>query len=71
VRHRRFHLPEPRQLLREALALGFTLRPGSRHWHASHPSGGRAIVPYGRKASDRSQRNIRASLRRAARGVAT
>jgi hypothetical protein len=38
---------------------------------ASHPSGGRAIVPYGRKASDRSQRNIRASLRRAARGVAT
>jgi hypothetical protein len=58
------------QLLREALALGFTLRPGSRHWLAAHPSGGRAIVPYGRRPSDRSQRNIRASLRRAARGMA-
>ena len=58
-------------LLRYAAALGFSLKPGSRHWHASHPSGGRAIVPYGRRLSFRSLRNVRASLRRAAaQGVA-
>lgn len=53
-------------LLRYALSLGFTLRPGSRHWLASHPSGGRAVVPYGRRLSFRSLRNVQASLRRAA-----
>lgn len=58
-------------LLRYAAALGFTLTAGGKHWHANHPSGGRAIVPFGRKASDRSQRKIRANLRRAAaQGVA-
>jgi len=58
-------------LTRLAAALGFTLTPGGRHWHASHPSGGRAIVPYGRKISDRSARNIAANLRRAAQGPAS
>lgn len=53
-------------LLRYAAALGFTLTGGGKHWHASHPSGGRAIVPYGRRLSVRAERNIRASLRRAA-----
>lgn len=53
-------------LLRYAAAMGFSLTPGSRHWHASHPSGGRAIVPYGSKISRRSWRNVIASLRRAA-----
>lgn len=56
---------------RLAQGLGFTLTAGSRHWHASHPSGGRAIVPYGRKVSDRSARNIAARLRRASQGTAS
>ena len=56
-------------LARYAVALGFRLTPGRRHWHASHPAGGRAVLPFGRKLSTRSDRNIRASLRRAARGL--
>jgi hypothetical protein len=58
-------------LTRLAAALRFTLCPGGRHWHATHPGGGRAIVPYGRKISDRSARNIAANLRRAAQGPAS
>jgi hypothetical protein len=54
---------------RYAIELGFTLTPGSKHWHASHPGGGRTIIPFGRKISPRSEQNIRASLRRAARGL--
>ena len=58
-------------LLRYAAALGFTLTAGGKRWHASHPSGGRSTVPYGRRLSVRTERNIRASLRRAAtQGVA-
>lgn len=56
-------------LLRYAAALGFTITPGRKHWHARHPLGGRAIVPFGRKRHPRSERNIAASLRRAARGL--
>jgi len=54
-------------LVREALALGFTLRPGSRHWLAAHPCGGRAIVPYGRRYSSNTERRVIAKLRQAAR----
>lgn len=54
-------------LVRYAMGLGFTLTPGGRHWLAIHPGGGRTILPFGRKRSPRSEQNIRASLRRAAR----
>lgn len=53
-------------LLRYALALGFELSPGRRHWHARHPGGGQTIIPFGRKRHSRSERNISAALRRAA-----
>lgn len=52
--------------LKYAIELGFQLTPGRKHWHARHPNGGRTIVPFGRKRSARSERNIHASLRRAA-----
>lgn len=52
--------------LKYAIELGFQLTPGRKHWHARHPDGGRTIVPFGRKRSSRSERNIYASLRRAA-----
>lgn len=55
------------QLLRYAQARGFTLTPGSKHWHATHPSGGRAIVPFGRRMSVSTERRVMADLRRAAR----
>ena len=58
--------PTRNPLARYALALGFQLTPGRRHWHASHPSGGRAILPFGSRINSRSLRNIRANLRRAA-----
>jgi len=61
--------PTRSPLARYAIALGFQLTPGGRHWHASHPGGGRTVLPFGSRISDRSQRNIRASLRRAARGL--
>ena len=61
--------PTRNPLARYALALGFRLTPGRRHWHASHPGGGRTVLPFGGRLSVRSQRNIRASLRRAARGL--
>ena len=48
-------------LLRYAAALGFTVTPGRKHWHARHPLGGWAIVPFGRKYHPRSERNIAAS----------
>ena len=54
-------------LTRYAQALGFTLTAGRKHWHATHPEGGRAVVPFGRKVSVRSFRNVQASLRRASR----
>jgi hypothetical protein len=53
--------------LRYALALGYQLTPGRKHWHAHHPNGGRTIIPFGRKRSTRSERNILASLARACR----
>jgi hypothetical protein len=59
------------RLARLAASMGFTLTAGGRHWHAAHPSGGRAIVPYGRKISDRSARRIAANLRRAAQAQQT
>lgn len=55
-------------LARYAFALGFHLTAGRRHWHAFHPAGGRTVLPFGRKVSTRADRNIRASLRRAASG---
>lgn len=54
-------------MLRLARELGFAITPGRRHWHACHPSGGRTIIPFGRKRHDRAERNITAALRRAAR----
>lgn len=53
-------------MLRYAIALGFELKPGKRHWHAVHPNGGMTIIPFGRKRPPRAERNIQASLRRAA-----
>lgn len=63
-------LMDPRRdpLLRYARELGFQITPGSRHWHCSHPSGGFAIVGFGRNRSWRREQNSRAALRRAARG---
>lgn len=52
--------------LKYAIDLGFSIVPGRKHWHARHPNGGHTIVPFGRKRSPRSERNILASLRRAA-----
>lgn len=51
--------------LKYAIELGFQVVPGRKHWHARHPNGGRTIVPFGRKRSARSERNIYASLKRA------
>lgn len=51
--------------LKYAIDLGFSITPGRKHWHARHPSGGHTIVPFGRKRSPRSERNILASIRRA------
>lgn len=53
-------------MLRYAISLAFSIKPGRKHWHASHPNGNQAIIPFGRKRSRRSERNIQASLRRAA-----
>ncbi|MGA1640937.1 MAG: hypothetical protein ACO4AL_11365 [Steroidobacteraceae bacterium] len=53
-------------MLRYAIELGFAIRPGRKHWHALHPNGGMTIIPFGRKRHSRSERNIQASLRRAA-----
>lgn len=53
-------------MLKLAIALGFEIKPGRRHWHATHPGGGYAIISFGRKRSPRAERNITASLRRAA-----
>lgn len=55
-------------LVRYAIDLGFSVTAGSKHWHARHPDGGWTTIPFGRKCSDCSLRNIKASLRRAARG---
>lgn len=52
--------------LRLAIELGFSIKPGRKHWHASHPQGGHVPIPFGRKRSPRSERNILASIRRAA-----
>jgi hypothetical protein len=52
--------------LRYAIALGFSISPGRKHWHAAHPNGNHTIIPFGRKRSPRAERNILASIRRAA-----
>jgi hypothetical protein len=52
--------------LRYAVALGFSIKPGRKHWHATHPNGNHTTIPFGRKRSPRSERNILASIRRAA-----
>lgn len=51
-------------MLRLAISLGFSIKPGRRHWHATHPNGGHAIIPFGRKRNPRAERNITASIRR-------
>lgn len=58
-----------RQLLREAVDLGYWIvRPGSKHWLLRHSrTGYTTILPYGTRASARSERNIRSALRRGAR----
>lgn len=52
------------KLARLAVSLGYTLKPGSKHWHAHHPSGGYTIIPFGSKSSFRSQRNIESRIRK-------
>jgi len=52
-------------LLRYAIALGFVITPGRKHWHAIHANG-RTIIPFGRKRHSRSVLNIQAALKRAA-----
>lgn len=52
-------------MLRYALELGFTIKPGRRHWHATHPNGGHTIISFGRKRHPRSERNTMAALKRA------
>jgi hypothetical protein len=53
-------------MLRYAIELGFVIKPGRKHWHACHPNGGHTTIPFGRKRHPRSERNIQASLKRAA-----
>lgn len=53
-------------MLKYAISLGFEIRPGRKHWHATHPNGGHAIISFGRKRKPRAVRNIQASLKRAA-----
>lgn len=53
-------------MLRLAISLGFSISPGRKHWHATHPLGGHTIIPFGRKRNPRAVRNIAASLKRAA-----
>lgn len=52
--------------LRLALELGFSIKPGRRHWHLCHPGGGYTIASFGRKRSPRSERNTLAAIKRAA-----
>lgn len=52
------------QLLRLAVQLGYTIKPGRKHWLATHPSGGTTIIPFGRKRSARSHRNIESRIRK-------
>jgi hypothetical protein len=53
-----------------ATELGYEIRPGRRHWRLTHTvTGSLAIVPFGRKRSPRSERNVIASLKRGAREV--
>lgn len=57
-------------LLRLAVELGYTIKPGRRHWHLTHTSTGSVtILPFGRKRSTRSVRNITASLKRGAKST--
>lgn len=54
-------------MLRLATELGWQVRPGRRHWHLTHPvTGSTTILPFGRKRSVRSTRNIQSHLRRGA-----
>jgi hypothetical protein len=55
-------------MLRLAVELGYSITPGRRHWHLTHEiTGSRTILPFGRKRSTRSVRNITAHLRRGAK----
>lgn len=55
-------------MLRLATELGWEIKPGRRHWRLSHPvTGSTTILPFGRKRSMRSTRNIEANLKRGAR----
>lgn len=52
------------ELLRLAIDLGYSIKPGRKHWHATHPSGGYTIIPFGRKRSKRATRNIESRIRK-------
>lgn len=52
------------QLIRLAIQLGYIITPGRKHWHATHPDGGYTIIPFGRKRSVRSHRNIESRIRK-------
>lgn len=55
-------------MLRLAVELGYAITPGRRHWHLTHTTtGSRTILPFGRKRSTRSVRNITAHLKRGAK----
>ena len=56
------------RFVRYAEQCGFvSFEHGSKHIKAYHANGGWTIIPYGRKHSDSSERNIRARIRRTAR----
>ena len=55
-------------MLRLARDLGYDIKPGRRHWHLTHSTTGSVtILPFGRKRSTRSVRNITANLKRGAK----
>ncbi len=56
-------------LVRLAQDLDYDLKPGSKHWKARHRATGYlTTVPYGTRMSPRSERNVRASLKRGTKG---
>jgi len=54
-------------LIKEARSLGYDITAGSKHWRLTHTiTSTKGIIPFGRRISTRSIRNIRAHLRRGA-----
>lgn len=49
-------------MLRYAISLQYAIKPGRKHWIATHPNGYRTTIPFGRKRHPSSERNIKAHL---------